>query len=93
MPTSKLDTPSLCAGNDAATAYHKAAQCFLKAKSEGEASMAYVECSRCYIKAGDPKAGSDILENEVLPRVVDAGKLSQAAKLHGELAAVCVMCS
>jgi hypothetical protein len=76
------------AGNDAATAFHKAAQCFMKAKSDGEASGAYIECSRCYIKAGDPKAGAEILENEVLPRVVDAGKLSQAAKLHGELAAV-----
>ena len=40
------------------------------------------------LQAGDAKAGSEILETEVLPRVVDAGRLTQAAKLHGELAQV-----
>ena len=55
-------------------------------KSEHEAATSYIECARCYIKAGDGRSGTEVLENEALPRIVDAGRLSQAAKLHGEVA-------
>lgn len=74
------------AGGDAAKSFRRSGECYSKVKSEFEASTAYVECARCYIKAGDSKAGTEILETEALPRIVDGGKLSQAAKLHFEVA-------
>jgi hypothetical protein len=55
-------------------------------RSEHEAATAYIEAARCWIKAGDAKMGTEVLETEALPRIVDAGKLSQAAKLHNEVA-------
>ncbi len=55
-------------------------------KSESDVATNYIEASRCYIKAGDPKTATVILETEALPRMVDAGRLSQAAKLHQEVA-------
>lgn len=71
---------------DAANAYRRAAECFVKAKSESECASAYVESARCFIKAGDARSGTEILQNEALPRIVDTGRLTQAAKLHQEVA-------
>jgi hypothetical protein len=57
-----------------------------KAKSDSDIATCYIESSRCFIKAGDAKTATELLENEALPRMVDAGRLSQAAKLHQEVA-------
>ena len=73
-------------GAEAAKSYRRAAECHTKVKSDSEAATAYIECARCYIKAGDGRMGTEVLETEALPRIVDAGRLSQAAKLHGEVA-------
>ena len=70
----------------AAATYVKAADCFKKAKSDGDTANCFIEAARCYIKAGDSTTASSLLENEALPRMVDAGRLSQAAKLHQEVA-------
>ena len=70
----------------AAATYVKAADAFKKAKSDGDVANCYIEGARCYIKAGDSKTATDLIENEALPRMVDAGRLSQAAKLHEEVA-------
>ena len=58
-------------------------------KSEHEAATSYIEAARCWIKAGDARMGTEVLETEALPRIVDAGRLSQAAKLHNEVAEMC----
>ena len=70
----------------AAATYVKAADCFKKAKNDGDTANCFIEAARCYIKAGDSSTASSLLENEALPRMVDAGRLSQAAKLHQEVA-------
>jgi alpha-soluble NSF attachment protein len=70
----------------AAGAYSKAADCFKKAKNDGDTANCFIEAARCYIKAGDSKTATSLIENEALPRMVDAGRLSQAAKLHEEVA-------
>lgn len=57
-----------------------------KVKSESDIASSYIEAARAYVKAGDSKLATDLLENEALPRMVDAGRLSQAAKLHQEVA-------
>lgn len=74
------------AGGEAAKAFHRSGECYAKIKNEHDAATSYIECARCYIKAGDGKAGTEMLETEALPRIVDSGRLSQAAKLHGEVA-------
>jgi alpha-soluble NSF attachment protein len=73
-------------GLSAAKAYKEAAGCYQKAKSESEVAQCFIEASRCFIKAGDSKTATALLETEALPRMVDAGRLSQAAKLHQEVA-------
>ena len=40
----------------AAKAYKRAAECFVKSKSESEAAVAFTECARAYVKAGDGKS-------------------------------------
>jgi alpha-soluble NSF attachment protein len=40
------------------------------------------------IKAGNPDEATQLLESEALPRMVDAGRLAQAAKLHDEVAKI-----
>lgn len=60
-----------------------------KAKSESEVATCFIEASRCFIKAGDSRTATAMLETEALPRMVDAGRLSQAAKLHQEVAEMC----
>jgi alpha-soluble NSF attachment protein len=70
----------------AAEAYSKAGECFVKCKSEGEAGNAYTEAARAWVKAGDGKAATELLTNEALPRMIEAGRLSQAAKTHNEIA-------
>jgi hypothetical protein len=57
-----------------------------KAKSDSDIASCYIESSRCFIKAGDSRTATELLETEALPRMVDAGRLSQAAKLHQEVA-------
>lgn len=69
----------------AARAYQKSAESFVKGKSDSDASSSYIECARCYIKAGDSRSGTEILETHALPRIIDSGRLSQAAKLHQEV--------
>jgi alpha-soluble NSF attachment protein len=69
----------------AAKSYQRSAECHVKTKDESAAATAYIECARCFIKAGDGKSGTEVLENEALPRIVDAGRLSQAAKLEAEV--------
>lgn len=69
-----------------AKAYQKAAENHAKAKSESDVAQCFIETSRCYIRAGDSKTATAMLETEALPRMVDQGRLSQAAKLHQEVA-------
>ena len=69
-----------------AKAYQKAAENHAKAKSESDVAQCFIEASRCFIKAGDSKTATAMLETEALPRMVDQGRLSQAAKLHQEVA-------
>ena len=78
--------PTTTAGMEAGKAFRRAAECYVKIKDEHGAATAYIEAARAYIKGGDGKTGTEVLENEALPRIVDAGRLSQAAKLHGEVA-------
>jgi hypothetical protein len=70
----------------AGKAYQNAAANFQKAKSESEVAQCFIEAARCFIKSGDTATATALLETEALPRMVDAGRLSQAAKLHEEVA-------
>jgi len=70
----------------AAKAYESAAKAFQSAKSESDVATCFIEAARAHIKAGDAKTATELLETEALPRMVDAGRLSQAAKLHQEVA-------
>jgi len=74
---------------EAAQAYMRSGQSYNRCKSEHEAATALIEAARCWIKAGDPHKGTEVLESEALPRIVDAGRLSQAAKLHNEVRVGC----
>ena len=74
---------------EAAQAYMRSGQSYNRCKSEHEAATAFIEAARCWIKAGDPHKGTEVLESEALPRIVDAGRLSQAAKLHNEVRVGC----
>jgi hypothetical protein len=57
-----------------------------KAKSESDATTCYVEAARCYKEGGNGKKAIELLESEAVPRLVDGGRLSQAAKLYQEVA-------
>lgn len=57
-----------------------------KAKSDFDVTAAYVEAARAFVRAGQAQEATNVLENEALPRMVDAGRLSQAAKLEIEIA-------
>ena len=70
----------------AASAYERSADCFKKAKNDGDTANCFIEAARCHIKAGNAPTAMNLIDNEALPRMVDAGRLSQAAKLHQELA-------
>lgn len=70
----------------AAKAYENAAKNYQKAKSDSDVANCFIEAARAYVKAGDSKTATEVLETEALPRMVDAGRLSQAAKLHQEVA-------
>ena len=70
----------------AAKAFKASAEMHKKLKDEMETTQAYVEASRMLIKAGNPQEATSLLEGEALPRMVDAGRLAQAAKLHDEVA-------
>lgn len=78
--------PPPVAGFSAGKAYKSAAENFQKAKQESEVAQCFIEAARAYIKAGDLGQATTLLETEALPRMVDAGRLSQAAKLHEEVA-------
>jgi tetratricopeptide (TPR) repeat protein len=71
---------------EAARAFKAAAECFKKLKDDTEIAQCYQEASRMLIKAGSPAEATALLEGEALPRMIDAGRLAQAAKLHEEVA-------
>jgi alpha-soluble NSF attachment protein len=74
--------------SEAAKAFTAAAGCFKALKDEMEITQCFVEASRMLIKAGSPAEATALLEGEALPRMIDAGRLAQAAKLHEEVAKI-----
>ena len=74
------------AGTEAAKAFKEAASCFKKLKDDMEIASCYQEASRALIKAGNSAEATQLLETEAIPRMVDAGRLAPAAKLHEEVA-------
>jgi len=55
-------------------------------KDDLAVTESYVEAARALIKNGDARSATLLLQEEALPRMVDAGRLAQAAKLHDEVA-------
>ena len=55
-------------------------------KDVTEVTGCYREAAMCCVAAKDTAQATALIENECLPRLVDAGRMSQAAKLHEEVA-------
>ena len=66
-------------------AFKRAAECYKITKDATEVTGCYVEAARALIHGKDTAQASMLMETEALPRMVDAGRLSQAAKLHEEV--------
>ncbi len=74
------------ADGNAAQAFKRAAECFKVTKDVTEVTGCYREAAMCCVAAKDTAQATALIENECLPRLVDAGRMSQAAKLHEEVA-------
>jgi hypothetical protein len=70
----------------AGAAFKRAAEQFLRTKDNTEVTGCYREAAQAYILGKDTHQATSLIENECLPRLVDAGRMSQAAKLHEEVA-------
>jgi alpha-soluble NSF attachment protein len=72
----------------AAKAFTRAAECYKQLKDEMEITSCYTEAAKMMVKAGNAAEASALIEAEALPRMIDAGRLAQAAKLHEEVAKI-----